>query len=83
MTYQVEFEGGALVQLDGLPAAAFDALVKRIAALVREPWDADLVAAAGGPAHRQVTFGEDYGLLSFRVDDRAELISIFDIAWVG
>jgi hypothetical protein len=34
------------------------------------------------PAYRQVTFGEGYGLLSFHVDDAAELISIFDIAWI-
>jgi len=24
-----------------------------------------------------------YGLLSFHVDDAAELISIFDVAWIG
>jgi len=28
-------------------------------------------------------FGEGYGLLSFHVDDAAELIRIFDIAWIG
>jgi hypothetical protein len=44
MTYQVEFEGAALVQLNGLPLAAFDALVERVVALVQEPWDADLMA---------------------------------------
>ena len=40
MTYRVEFEGAALVQLNGLPSAAFDALVERVVALVKEPWDA-------------------------------------------
>ena len=34
-------------------------------------------------AYRQVTFGGSYGLLSFHVDDTAESISIFDIAWIG
>jgi hypothetical protein len=29
MTYQAEFEGGALVQLNGLPSVAFDALGSR------------------------------------------------------
>jgi hypothetical protein len=43
MTYQVEFEGAALVPLDGLPPAGFDALVERVVALVQEPWDADLM----------------------------------------
>jgi hypothetical protein len=27
MTYRVEFDGAALVQLNGLPSVAFDALV--------------------------------------------------------
>jgi hypothetical protein len=44
MTYRVEFDGAALVQLNGLPAAAFDALVQRVVDLVEEPWDADLMA---------------------------------------
>jgi hypothetical protein len=44
MTYRVEFDGAALVQLNGLPSAAFDALVHRVVALVEEPWDADLMA---------------------------------------
>ena len=83
MTYRVEFEGAALVQLTGLPSAVFDALVQRVVALVQEPWDADLMAPGNDPAYRQVTFGVGYGLLSFHVDDAAELISIFDIAWIG
>jgi len=35
MTYRVEFEGGALVQLNGLPSVAFDALVDRMVMLVQ------------------------------------------------
>jgi chloramphenicol 3-O-phosphotransferase len=38
MTYRVEFEAAALVQLNGLPSAAFDALVERVTVLVQEPW---------------------------------------------
>ena len=60
MTYRVEFEGAALVQLNGLPSAAFDALIQRVVALVEEPWDADLMAP-GDSAERQATFGEGYG----------------------
>ena len=33
-------------QLHGLPSAAFDALVERVATLAQEPWDADLMAPA-------------------------------------
>jgi hypothetical protein len=83
MTYRVEFEGAALVQLNGLPSAAFDALVERVVALVQEPWDADLMPPGDDPAYRQAIFGEGYGLLSFHVGDAVELIRIFDIAWIG
>jgi hypothetical protein len=50
MTYRVEFEGAALAQLNGLPSAVFDALVRRVVALAQDPWDADLIGSAGsGP----------------------------------
>jgi hypothetical protein len=42
VSYRVQFEDQALVQLKGLPQASFDALVERVADLVREPCDADL-----------------------------------------
>jgi len=83
MTYRVEFDGAALIQLNGLPSAAFDALVQRVVNLVEEPWDADLMAPRDDPAERQATFSEGYGLLSFHVDDAVELIRIFDITWIG
>jgi hypothetical protein len=55
MTYQVEFEGAALIQLNGLPSAAFHALVERVVALVQEPWDADLMAPGNDRAYRQAS----------------------------
>lgn len=83
MSYRVRFGGKALVQLSGLPPAAFDAIVERVVDLVDEPWDAVVMNRGGDPAYRQVTFGQGYGLLTFRVDDEDELILIFDIAWIG
>jgi hypothetical protein len=55
MTYRVEFDGAALVQLNGLPSAAFDSLVQRVVALAEEPWDADLIAPGDDPAERQAS----------------------------
>lgn len=83
MSYRVGFEGKALVQLNGLPPEAFDTMVERVVDLVDAPWDADLMDARGSAAYRQVVFGQGLGLLSFRVDDSAELIRIFDITWIG
>jgi hypothetical protein len=41
------------------------------------------MAPGNDPAYRQAAFGGGYGLLSFHVDDAAELIGIFDITWIG
>lgn len=40
MSYSVGFEGKALIQLSGMPADAFDAMVERVVDLVDTPWDA-------------------------------------------
>lgn len=50
MSYGVRLEGGALVQLNGLPSAAFDALLGRVAVLVDEPWDAAVLPPGDDPA---------------------------------
>lgn len=47
MSYEVRFEGAALLQLRGLPSVGFDALVERVVDLVREPWDADVMTPGG------------------------------------
>ncbi len=83
MTYRVRFEGRALAQLQGLPGAAFDALVDRVVDLVEEPWDAVVMPPGDDPAYRRTVFGSGWGLLTFHVDDDAELIRIFDLIWIG
>lgn len=50
MSYQVRFEGQALVQLHGIPKAAFDALVERVVDLVDAPWDAQVLPPGQDPA---------------------------------
>jgi hypothetical protein len=83
VSYAVRFEGAALVQLNGMPSAAFDALVTRVVVLVDEPWDAAVMPPGGDPAYRIAVFGSGSGLLTFYADDAAELIRIIDIAWLG
>jgi hypothetical protein len=63
VSYQVRFEGGALIQLNGLPPAAFDALVERVVALVDEPWDATVMPPGDDPAYRMTVFGSGNGLM--------------------
>lgn len=61
---------------------AYDALMERIIRLVDAPWDAWPVYPDDEPEYRETQFGE-HGLLSFRVDDDAELLIIFNILWTG
>jgi hypothetical protein len=83
VTYRVRFEAYALVQLHGLSREAFDALLDRVVELVNEPWDAVVMPPGNDPAYRQSVFGSGWGLLTFHVDDNAELIRIFDLIWIG
>ena len=50
--------------------------------LVDAPWDAIVMPPGDDPAYRQAVFGS-WGLLTFHVDDDAELIRIFDLLWAG
>jgi hypothetical protein len=77
VTYRVRFEAYALVQLHGLPSGAFDALVERVVQLVEEPWDAVVMPPGDDPAYRRAVFGSGWGLLTFHVDEEADLI------WIG
>ena len=83
MTYRVRFEAYALVQLHGLPSEAFDVLLDRVVELVEAPWDAVVMPPGDDPAYRRIVFGSGWGLLTFHVDDNAELIRIFDLTWIG
>lgn len=83
MTYHVRFEAYALVQLRGLPGDAFDALLERVMELVEAPWDAAVMPPGDDPAFRRAVFGSGWGLLTFHVNDDAELIRIFDLTWIG
>ena len=51
--------------------------------LVDAPWDAYIAAPGDAPTLRETTFGGGRGLLSFRVDDDAEMIHVFAITWIG
>jgi hypothetical protein len=83
VSYQVQFEGNALVQLRGLPDDAFEALLARVVELVDAPWDAAVAAPGNDSSVRDTAFGTGLGLLTFQVDDNAELIRISDITWIS
>ncbi|SFF87736.1 hypothetical protein SAMN05421678_102498 [Actinopolymorpha cephalotaxi] len=81
MTYRVELHVAALAQMKGLPTEALDALVSRTVELLDKPWDARTLYQ-DQPEFRQTTFG-DAGIMYFKVDEGAELLTIFNVTWVG
>lgn len=83
MSYQIRFEGQALVQLNGVPKPAFDALVERAVKLVDEPWDAHVLPPGKDPAFRYTLFGDGLGIIMFHTDEASEMIRIFDLVWAG
>jgi hypothetical protein len=52
VSYQVSFEGNALIQLNGFPEDAFEALLARVLELVDAPWDATVMPPGNDPAFR-------------------------------
>lgn len=81
MNYRVELHAAALAQMKGLPPEAFDALVTTLADIAPAPWDA-MPMRTEEPEFRQAVFGT-FGLVSFYVDQDAEIIRVFDITWTG
>lgn len=81
MSYRVELHATALAQISGLPSAAYDALVTSLAVVAERPWEA-MALYNDEPEYRQVIFGT-FGLVSFYVDETAEIIRVFDITWTG
>jgi hypothetical protein len=84
VSYEVRFEGAALLQLNGIPDDVFDALVERVSTLADEPWDASpALSGDGRPGWRRAVFGGGYGLLTFQADEATEVLRIFDVTWIG
>jgi hypothetical protein len=81
MSYRVDLHVAALSQMKGLPEEALDALIGRTVDLVEKPWDAR-VLYKDEPDFRMTAFG-DFGVLYFKVDEAAELITIFNVTWAG
>lgn len=85
MSYQPRMVDPALTQYHALVSTndvAHDAFVARVAELVNAPWDSWPTRPAGQPEYRDAQFGV-HGMLSFLIDDEAELLIIFSIVWIG
>jgi hypothetical protein len=82
MAYRVELAKPALGQLGGLPSTAFDALITTMAEVSQYPDEPLRTLPTRDPHVRHAVFGR-YGLVTFRIDDAAEIVTVIDVTWTG
>lgn len=82
MTYRAELSGRALKQMHGLPGSAFDSLIEAMADVIDYPDDPHRTLPTSDPYVRRVEFG-DAGLITYLINDGANLVIILDITWTG
>lgn len=84
MTYRVEFAATADAQLQGLPDAAFAALVDALVKVSRDPWgQSSQESQDDDPAYRWVAFGDGLGAALFYVDKPQQTVRVWDVTWIG
>jgi hypothetical protein len=85
VSYRPFMTGRAVGQFNDIMynEVVYDAFMRKVLWLMDAPWDAWPVYPGGDePEFREAQFGE-HGLVSFRVDDNAEILVIFNILWAG
>jgi hypothetical protein len=82
VTYRAELSGRALKQMRGLPGPAFDSLIEATAEVIDYPDDPLRTFPTSDPYIRRVEFG-DAGLITYLINDGANLVIILDITWTG
>jgi hypothetical protein len=85
LIYRVELSKAALAQLGGFPPAAMDALIVAMSWVVEYPADPLRTWPTGDPCIRRVEFGgrRGAGLVTYRIDDAAQVVTVADVTWVG
>jgi hypothetical protein len=85
VTYRASIEPHAVRQVHGIPGEALDELVRVLARVCDDPWDAVLSApvAPGDPSERIAEIGGGRGFVEFRVDEQAGLVRVSALAWTG
>ena len=85
MTYRASIEPHAVRQVHGIPSEALDELVRLLARVCDDPYDAVLSApvAPGDLSERIAELGRGRGFIEFRVDEEAALVRVSALAWIG
>jgi hypothetical protein len=78
-----ELELPVLRQMRGLPADALDALVRLLARICEDPYGRLHSMAAGQDPHERIAEIGDAGWIEFTVDEKAGLIRVHALVWIG
>jgi hypothetical protein len=85
VTYRASIEPHAVRQVHGIPGDALDELVRLMARICDDPYDAVLSSPVrpGDLSERIAEIGGGRGFVEFRVDEQAALVRIYALAWIG
>lgn len=83
MNWRAELQGEALRQVYGLPAPAFELLVRTLARICNDPSDPVFSSPVPSSPGRRVADLGDSGFIEFIVDDEAGLVSVYNLVWTG
>jgi hypothetical protein len=82
VTYRAELSARALKQMHGLPGSAFDSLIQVMAEVIDYPDDPLRTFPTGDPYIRRVEFG-GAGLITYLINNGAEIVIILDVTWTA
>jgi hypothetical protein len=85
VTYRASIEPDAVRQVHGIPGDVLDELVRLLARICDDPYDAVLSVPAlpGDMSERMAVLGGGRGFVEFRVDEEAGLVRVSALAWTG
>lgn len=83
MSYRPWLEEQVLRQLVGLPADAFDTLVRALSRICENPRDRTFSAPLSADGQQRLAELDDRGFIEFAIDEAAGLIRVFHLVWTG
>jgi hypothetical protein len=83
VSWRAELQGEALRQVYGLPAPAFELLVRTLARICDDPYDPLFSSPVPSSGGKRVADLSDSGFIEFIVDDEPGLVSVYNLVWTG
>jgi hypothetical protein len=85
VTFRAWVEENAVRQIHGVPDEALDELIRLMARICDDPYDAvlSLPVRPGDLSERMAEIADGRGFVEFRVDEQARLVRIYALAWIG